>query len=397
MEYLWLMRLRKNVVKPIPGLFCLLVLFWLLIDASSGQSGSVDATAESVPSIKVYKKEKKLILITTGRIVKSYPIALCPFNPLADKVKLHDGGTPEGRFYICEALRNPEAKKYGARSLRLSYPNIEDARRGLSDRLIDHAAYLKIVKGIKAGKMPNQNTALGGSIRIHGGGSGQDWTLGCVALDDTDIIELYELVGLGTRVDIFHSQEQEKDLNERADLNQQVLVGAKKQLTNPALYTRAATAIIPLDYPRGDIQADEAVCTDIVIRAFRNAGIDLQAEVHEDIIAHPERYRKLVTQPNYHIDHRRTKNLAAYFSSQARSLPSSRPEDFKPGDIVIMDTGVQNGTPLDHIGIVDDQFSANGYPKVINIWTIGYRTMSMDLLGNQYPTVIQHFRPLPVF
>ena len=57
-----------------------------------------------------------------------------------------------------------------------------------------------------------------------------------------------------------------------------------------------------------------------------------------------------------------------------------------------MDTGIRNGTEYDHIGIVDDSKDEGGFPRVINIWTTGMRTSSMDLLGGAYPRVVGHFR-----
>ncbi len=277
----------------------------------------------------------------------------------------------------------------------MSYPNIEDARRGLKDGLIGYPAYMGIVKKIRAGRTPNQGTKLGGSIRIHGGGGGEDWTLGCVALDDKDVIELYEHAPVGTRVEVYKSVDHEKRTRAPGFLSAAVLEGARKQLKNPALYTSSASAIIRLDYPNGDIRPDHAVCTDIIVRAFRKAGLDLQALIHEDAVIHPARYKKWIKKPNYHIDHRRTRNLNNYFFSNSKILPNdvaSHPKTFLPGDIVLMDTGIQNGTVFDHIGIIDNSMDGQGFPNVINIWTVGYRTASMDLLGNGYPDIVGHFR-----
>jgi uncharacterized protein YijF (DUF1287 family) len=61
-------------------------------------------------------------------------------------------------------------------------------------------------------------------------------------------------------------------------------------------------------------------------------------------------------------------------------------------DIVLMDTGIANGTVFDHIGIVDQKKNADGLPLVINIWTVGSQTSAMDLLGKPYPTIVGHFR-----
>ena len=87
-------------------------------------------------------------------------------------------------------------------SLGISYPNAEDAERGLRDGLISRAQHDAIVKAIKRKAMPLQNTALGGEIYIHGNGAGSDWTWGCVALENEDIKELFSAVPIGTAVTI---------------------------------------------------------------------------------------------------------------------------------------------------------------------------------------------------
>jgi uncharacterized protein YijF (DUF1287 family) len=78
-----------------------------------------------------------------------------------------------------------------------------------------------------------------------------------------------------------------------------------------------------------------------------------------------------------------TRNLQIYLRYHSEVLPEDK--EYQPGDIVTMDTGIANGTVFDHIGILDDSLNPQGLPKVINIWTTGYRTASMDLLGHQFP------------
>lgn len=369
---------------------------WQKVRTVSGIGGFVRSDMLSDRWIRIYKKERRLDLMRGRKSLAHFKMALCPRNPLGDKFQLGDGGTPEGRFFICELIKNPRQAKYGARSMRLSYPNIEDARRGLKDGLINTAAYFGIVKSIRNGKMPNQSTKLGGSIRIHGGGSESDWTLGCVALADRDAISVFDHAGLGTRVDIYKSEAAAKTLNAPGYMSRKILKGSRNQLKNPALYTSEATAIIKLEYPFGDIDPNQAVCTDIIVRALRHAGVDLQAALYEDARMRPNRYKKWIEQPNWHIDHRRTRNLDTYFKHHAEILPNkpaaSGRDRFLPGDIVLMDTGIRNGTVFDHIGILDNTNDDQGLPNVINIWTVGFRTESMDLLGNGYPEVVGRFR-----
>jgi len=151
----------------------------------------------------------------------------------------------------------------------------------------------------------------------------------------------------------------------------------------------------------GDLSPNKAVCTDIIIRALRHAKIDLQALIHEDVLIHPERFCGMIRQPDFNIDHRRTRNLRTYFTHHFMTLSdkidSHTRRQFRPGDIVLLDTGIQNGTIYDHIGIIDDELDEDGFPRVINIWTNGFKTSSMDLLGNDYPTIVGHFRATQLF
>jgi murein L,D-transpeptidase YafK len=147
--------------------------------------------------IVIRKSAHSLKLVKGRRLVKSYSIAL-GFSPMGDKQFEGDGKTPLGEFYIF--TKNDQSKFY--LSLGLSYPNAEDAMRGLADKLINKEQYDLILKAIKDHKMPLQDTALGGEIYIHGGGTANDWTDGCVALRDTDIKELFDLVNVGMRVTI---------------------------------------------------------------------------------------------------------------------------------------------------------------------------------------------------
>ena len=146
--------------------------------------------------LKIKKSERKLYLYNDqGKLIKSYAIAL-GFNPIGKKTKQGDGATPEGEFYIF--TKNPESAYY--LSLGVSYPNTEDAERGLRAQLISEEEYQQIAEANRNRTMPPQSTALGGLIYIHGHGSSKDWTWGCVALDDGEMLELFEAVQVGTKV-----------------------------------------------------------------------------------------------------------------------------------------------------------------------------------------------------
>lgn len=149
------------------------------------------------PEITVFKGDRRLLLYSGGEVVRVYRIGLGT-HPTGDKEREGDGRTPEGQFYVC--TKNPESNFY--LSLGLSYPNEEDAERGLRDGLITQPQHDQIQRAIRRGRQPPWNTALGGEICIHGRGSKTDWTLGCIALDDQDVRELYHAVPLGTAVSI---------------------------------------------------------------------------------------------------------------------------------------------------------------------------------------------------
>ncbi len=147
------------------------------------------------PQVVVLKSKRQLILYSANQIVRTYRIGL-GFNPTDDKIREGDGATPEGVFYIF--TKNDESKFY--LSLGISYPNLEDAERGLHDGLITQEQYEQIREATRQRRKPPQDTLLGGQIYIHGHGAQRDWTWGCVALEDRDVKELFDAVPQGTRV-----------------------------------------------------------------------------------------------------------------------------------------------------------------------------------------------------
>lgn len=147
------------------------------------------------PSIKITKSKRTLDVYDGEKLVKTLEIAL-GFSPEADKEVEGDGRTPEGKFYIFG--KNPKSRFH--LSLGLSYPSIDDAKRGLADGSISKEEHDEIVTAIDAGRMPPQKTALGGEIYIHGGGTEDDWTEGCVALRNDEMAELFDAIPVGTKV-----------------------------------------------------------------------------------------------------------------------------------------------------------------------------------------------------
>ena len=152
--------------------------------------------ALSQPRVMVCKSAHVVSVFDGDRCVKSYRAAVG--SGRGDKVREGDRRTPEGDFRIC--VKNPNSDY--VLSLGLSYPNEEDAARGLRDGLIAQQEHDEIVAAVREGNCPPWKTALGGEIMIHGCGAGRDWTLGCIALDDDDIRELYPALPLGTPVAI---------------------------------------------------------------------------------------------------------------------------------------------------------------------------------------------------
>ncbi len=115
-----------------------------------------------------------------------------------------------------------------------------------------------------------------------------------------------------------------------------------------------------IDYPGGDIPADRGACTDVVIRAYRALGVDLQRDVHEAMSADFGRYPGVwgLSEPDANIDHRRVLNLEVFFASEGEELPvSDSPQDYQPGDLVTWRIGWRERP---HIGVVVDRRSPDG-------------------------------------
>jgi murein L,D-transpeptidase YafK len=151
------------------------------------------------PHILISKSKRTMVLFDGERAVRTYHIGLGR-DPIEDKVREGDYRTPDGEFYVC--VKNANSKFY--LSLGLSYPNLEDAERGLRDKLITRAQYDQIKSAITRKARPPWDTPLGGEIFIHGNGSATDWTWGCIAVEDIEINELFEAVPMGCRVVIEH-------------------------------------------------------------------------------------------------------------------------------------------------------------------------------------------------
>ncbi len=334
--------------------------------------------------IAINKHARTLSALVNGIPIKTYPIAL-GFSPIGDKEKEGDGKTPEGIYSIVEMKQDKLPKKYGARSMLLSYPNIKDAERGCKKGIITTDQKSEIISQTKRGNIPLQTTALGSSIRIHGGGIQDDWTLGCIAMRDEDIIELFEVVRNGTQVIVAKDIPQGLTDSDKDGIPDPVdiVMGALKVDVNNAYYD---DKYYPISSNKGDVPRDRGCCSDVIIRSLRNAGIDLQSVLQKDIRRHPDSYPN-IKKPNSSIDHRRVKNLLVYFKRHFEEVDVSE-RKFMPGDILLFDTLLKQGP--DHIGIVSSFSTTDGTPLIINNWTYGSVTDSMDLLS--FVPVTHQFR-----
>jgi len=143
-----------------------------------------------------------------------------------------------------------------------------------------------------------------------------------------------------------------------------------------------------IEYPNGDVPENKGVCTDIVIRAYRKMGIDLQKLVHEDMKSnfseYPNNWGLKTTDRN--IDHRRVPNLMTFFSRNKAELSiTNDPNDYKPGNIVAWDLG----RGLTHIGIVVDKKSRDGKRYLI-VHNIGSGQVLEDVLFDY--KIIGHYK-----
>jgi murein L,D-transpeptidase YafK len=151
--------------------------------------------------IVIEKAARTLRLYVGERLECTYPIALGR-NSGADKAVEGDEATPTGKFYICS--KNPRSKFF--LSLCLSYPNAEDAERGLAAGLISTEEHAQILAAVRLKRLPPQRTRLGGEIYIHGQNPApppaahKDWTRGCIALANDAMQDLYARIELGTPV-----------------------------------------------------------------------------------------------------------------------------------------------------------------------------------------------------
>lgn len=162
---------------------------------------------------------------------------------------------------------------------------------------------------------------------------------------------------------------------QEADFYKRLSVAAIELTKDKVIYDPRYYSI---PYPNGDVPSDKGVCTDVIVRAYRKLGIDLQQKIHVDMRANFSKYPKKwgLKGTDKNIDHRRVPNQAMYFSRFGTILKvSDKGSDYPPGDIVTWDLG----GGITHIGIVTDRMSSDGKRPLI-VHNIGRGQVLEDCL-----------------
>jgi uncharacterized protein YijF (DUF1287 family) len=170
---------------------------------------------------------------------------------------------------------------------------------------------------------------------------------------------------------LFFSCNQKEKNSILAANNQETIQTFEQQLSDAAISIIDPSihydpAYFSIKYPNGDVPKNKGVCTDVIIRSYRKLGIDLQKEVHEDMLANFSQYPNLekwgMTKTDTNIDHRRVPNLEVFFERNGKKLPvTENSKDYKTGEMV---TWMINNK-LPHIGIITDKKSTDGKRNLI--------------------------------
>ena len=145
----------------------------------------------------VRKKQRQAELYSGQQLIKTYTIALGE-HPEGTKQTIGDNRTPEGQYYICTCLYRSVHHVF----LGINYPNGDDAQKGLAQGHITPAVQTQVQRSERRQCKPAWDTPLGGSVGVHGGGTRDDWTEGCIALENTDIEEICLATHYWTPVEI---------------------------------------------------------------------------------------------------------------------------------------------------------------------------------------------------
>jgi len=208
-----MVRIRRNIYFALR----LFAAFLLLLCISPAPEAPQDKTATLASQLSAIAGRLKLVIWKSNYTVtlykgetpvKTYRAVFGKGYQDGDKQRMGDKRTPEGDFYICTMNHSKRFYKF----MGLSYPGLKHAEHGLQSRMISPAEYSLIKKATEARQPPPWETRLGGAVGLHGrmldAGTAQqhyvgaNWTDGCIALDNADIEEIYNVVSLGTPVTI---------------------------------------------------------------------------------------------------------------------------------------------------------------------------------------------------
>jgi uncharacterized protein YijF (DUF1287 family) len=164
-----------------------------------------------------------------------------------------------------------------------------------------------------------------------------------------------------------------------------VVARAREEVTRGVSYD---PAWYPMRYPGGDVDSSLGVCTDVVVRGYRAAGVDLQKLVHEDVLRAGAAYVPWVKTPDASIDHRRVGPLLTYLRRHARALPVDG--DYAAGDIVVISFNACPSCSPQHVGVVSDKLGPRKLPLLIH--NMGPTPREDDTLDAW--THLGHFRVL---
>ncbi len=179
---------------------CFVILFLSLASLAPAQ-------ASEAIELVIDRSDHQLVVKKNGSTLRTYKVA---FGSGGRKPKLQEGDykTPLGTYYISRVRSSDRFHLF----LQINYPSVDDAERALKTRLISKKEYRAIVDAHMKGRLPPQNTALGGSIGIHGIGKETkdkleiheivDWTKGCIAMRNDEVEQLNRYIHLGTKVSI---------------------------------------------------------------------------------------------------------------------------------------------------------------------------------------------------
>ncbi len=306
---------------------------------------------------------------TRGEADSTPPGPAAPKLPAADGVSRDPAAKPE----VCLGVHDSGIWSDLDDKLQLALPKVAPERvRARIDR--DKKLLVVSIDGF-----PRKSYPLTGDTKLVVGAFE-------LALRTGDRDELAPLLAEGRITEGAAAHDRDKDgIPDPLD----VLVGAKKTVLNGDAYTEG---YVSLKYPMGDVPREMGVCTDVIVRAVRNAGIDIQKELHDDIRRSRASYPMVKGTGDPSIDQRRVATLLPYFKrhwEQHTAKLDDANDPLRPGDIVFMDTFPSRSGP-DHIGIISDTIGESGLPLVINNWTNGTVTAEMDLLT--FVPVLQRFR-----